>query len=124
MYEVCARRPWPNIRGTFFNFWQQPDKITVNSCIYICYISLERVKLCRHGYMIFARLLNAKMKIHVFKNYMVIYTGRKMDENQGDFKEEQRAFCKFADCWVKAHQKLSLNWIQCTERILFHIEQL
>ena len=44
--------------------------------------------------MIFARLLNAKMKIHVFENYMVIYTGRKMDENQGDFTEEQRAYCK------------------------------
>ena len=28
------------------------------------------------------------------------------------------------DCWVKAHQKLSLNWIQCRERILYHIEQL
>ena len=25
---------------------------------------------------------------------MVIYTGRKMDENQGDFREEQRAYCK------------------------------
>ena len=58
------------------------------------YVSLERVKLCRHGYRIFARLLNAKMKIHVFENYMVLYTGRKMDENQGDFREEQRAFCK------------------------------
>ena len=34
------------------------------------------------------------MKIHVFENYMVIYTGRKMDENQGDFREEQRAYCK------------------------------
>ena len=44
--------------------------------------------------MIFAQLLNAKMKIHVSKNYMVIYTGRKMDENQGDFREEQRAYCK------------------------------
>ena len=34
------------------------------------------------------------MKIHVFENYMVIYTGRKMDESQGDFREEQRAYCK------------------------------
>ena len=25
---------------------------------------------------------------------MVIYTGRKMDENQGDLREEQRAYCK------------------------------
>ena len=37
--------------------------------------------------MIFARLLNAKMKIHVFENYMAVYSGRKMDENQGDFRE-------------------------------------
>ena len=44
--------------------------------------------------MIFVRLLKAKMKIHVFENYMVIYTGKKMDENQGDFREEQRAYCK------------------------------
>ena len=44
--------------------------------------------------MIFARLLNAKMKINIFENYMVIHTGRKMDENQGDFREEQRAYCK------------------------------
>ena len=60
----------------------------------MCYISLERVKLCRHNCMIFARLFNAKMKIHVFENYMVIYTGRKMDDNQGDFREEQWAYCK------------------------------
>ena len=33
------------------------------------------------------------MKILVFENYMVIYIGRKMDENQGDFREEQRAYC-------------------------------
>ena len=64
------------------------------------------------------------MKIHIFENYMVIYTGRKMDENQGDSREEQRAYCKFLGFSVKAHQKLSLNWIQCTERILFHIEKL
>ena len=38
--------------------------------------------------------LNAKMKIHLFENYMVIYIGRKMDKNQVDFREEQRAFCK------------------------------
>ena len=44
--------------------------------------------------MMFARLLNAKMKIHVFENYMVIYNGRKMDENQSDFRGEQRAYCK------------------------------
>ena len=25
---------------------------------------------------------------------MVIYTGRKMDKNQGDFREGQRAYCK------------------------------
>ena len=58
---------------------------------------------------------------------MVIYTGRKMDENQSDFQTLEKSkerIAKFADCWVKAHQKLSLNWIQCTERILFHIEQL
>ena len=60
----------------------------------MCYISLERVKLYHHRCIIFARLLNAKMKIHVFENYMVIYTGRKMEENQGDFREEQRAYCK------------------------------
>ena len=34
------------------------------------------------------------MKIHIFENYMVIYTGRKMDKNQGDFREEQRVYCK------------------------------
>ena len=34
------------------------------------------------------------MKIHVFENYMVIYAGRKIDKNQGDFREEQRAYCK------------------------------
>ena len=34
------------------------------------------------------------MKIHVFENYMVIYTGRKMNKNQGDFREEQRVYCK------------------------------
>ena len=66
----------------------------VSSCIYMCCISLVRVKLCRHGCMIFAQLLNAKMKIHVFENYMVNYTGRKMEENQGDLREEQRAYCK------------------------------
>ena len=54
---------------------------------------MERVKLCCHGCMIFAQLLNTKMKIHVFENFMAIYTG-KMDENQGDFREEQRAYCK------------------------------
>ena len=35
-----------------------------------------------------------KIHVHVFENYMVIYTGRKMDENHGDFREEQRAYCK------------------------------
>ena len=44
--------------------------------------------------MIFAQLLNAKMKIYVFENYMVIYTGRKMNENQGDFREKQRMHCE------------------------------
>ena len=39
--------------------------------------------------MIFAQLLNAKKKMHVFENI-----GRKMDENQGDFRDEQRAYCK------------------------------
>ena len=34
------------------------------------------------------------MKIYVFENYMVFYTGRKMDENHGNFREEQRAYCK------------------------------
>ena len=34
------------------------------------------------------------MEIHVFENYIVIYTGRKMEENQGDFREEQRAYYK------------------------------
>ena len=67
---------------------QQPYEIPVSSCIYMCFISLEKVKLCRHCGMIFARLLNAKIKIHVFGNYMVIYTGRKIDENQDDFREE------------------------------------
>ena len=60
----------------------------------MCYISLKRVKLCRHGCRISALLLNAKMKIHIFENYMVIYTGRKMDKNQGNFREEQREYCK------------------------------
>ena len=64
--------------------------------IHVLYII--RVKLCRYGCMVFARLMNAKMKIHIFENYIVIHTGRKMDENQGDFREEQRAYC-----WVKAH---------------------
>ena len=57
------------------------------------FVRIALVKLCCHGCMIFARLMNAKMKIHVFENYMVIYTGRKMNENQGDFREEQRAYC-------------------------------
>ena len=87
-YFTQVSEPWPV--GLLFISWQQPDKIPC-SCIYMCYISLERVKLCRHGCMIFARLLNAKMKIRVFENYMVIYSGRKMDENQGDFRKEQRA---------------------------------
>ena len=39
-------------------------------------------------------------------------------------EKSKEHIAKFADSWVKAHQKLSLNWIQCTERILFHIEQL
>ena len=64
----------------------------------------------------FCTIIECQMKIHVFENYMVIYTGRKMDE------KKRRA--KFADCWVKARQKLSLNLIQCTERILFHMEHL
>ena len=65
--------------------------------------------------MIFVQLLNVKMKIHIFENYMVTYTGKKMDENQGDFRVEQKKPAKFVDIWVKAHQKLSLNWIQCME---------
>ena len=92
------------IRGVFFNTWRA--KIPVSSCIYMCYISLERVKLCSHGCIIFARLLNAKMKIHLFENYMVIYTGRKIDENQGDFKKEQRAYCKIRRL---LGQKLSIS---------------
>ena len=35
-----------------------------------------------------------EIRLHVFENYIVINTGRKMDENQGDFREEQRAYCK------------------------------
>ena len=62
--------------------------------IHVLYIVGKGRSFVGHGCMIFARLLNAKMKIHVFENYMVIYTGRKMDENQGDFGEEQRAYCK------------------------------
>ena len=60
----------------------------------MCYIPFERGKLCCHGWMIFARLLNAKRKIHIFENYMVIYTGRKMDKIQGDLREEQMPYCK------------------------------
>ena len=76
----------------------------------MCYISLERVKLCRHSCMIFARLLNAKMKIHVFENYMVIYTGRnKWTKIRVTLEKSKERIAKFADCWVKAHQKLSLN---------------
>ena len=72
----------------------------------MCYISLERVKLCHHSSMIFARLLNAFMKIHVFENYMVIYTGRKTDENQGDFREEQRAYCKICGLLDKSASEI------------------
>ena len=39
-------------------------------------------------------------------------------------EKSKECIAKFADRWVKAHEKLSLNWIQCMERILFHIEQL
>ena len=64
------------------------------------------VKLCLHGCMIFARLLNAKMKIHVFEKLMVIYTGRKMDKNQGGFREEQRAYCKIRGLLVKSASEI------------------
>ena len=60
------------------------------------------------------------MKIHVFENYMVIYTSRKMVT----LEKSKESIANFADCWVKGHQKLSLNWIQCKERMLFHTEQL
>ena len=43
--------------------------------------------------MIFARLLNAKMKYTYLKTNS-IYTGRKMAKNQGDFREGQREYCK------------------------------
>ena len=33
---------------------------------------------------------------------MVIYTGRKMDENQGDFREEQRAYCEIRELLGKS----------------------
>ena len=39
-------------------------------------------------------------------------------------EKSKERIAKFADCWEKAHKKLSLNWIQCTERKLFHIEKL
>ena len=62
--------------------------------------------------MIFARSLNVKMKIHVFENYMVIYTGRKMDEQQGDFREEQRAYCKIRGLLGKiASEKFELDTV-------------
>ena len=65
------------------------------------------------------------MKIHVFENYMVIYTGRKMDENQGDFREEQRAYCKIRGLLGKSASEIKseLDTVY-GERILFHIEQL
>ena len=72
----------------------------------MCYISLERVKLCHHGGMVFARLLNAKMKIHVFENYMVIYTGGKMDKNQGDFRVEQREYSKIRGLLCKSTSEI------------------
>ena len=62
--------------------------------------------------MISARLLNAKMKIHVFENYMVIYTGEKWMKIRVTLEKSKERIAKFADCWVKVHQKLSLNWIQ------------
>ena len=34
------------------------------------------------------------MKIHVLENYIVIFTGRKMDKNHGDFREGLRVYCK------------------------------
>ena len=37
-------------------------------------------------------------------------------------EKSKERIAKFADCWVKAHQKLSLNWIQCTERISYFKE--
>ena len=59
--------------------------LNIGILLYMCYISPKGI---------FARLLNAKMKIYVFENYMLIYTGRKMDENQGNVREEQREYCK------------------------------
>ena len=56
--------------------------------------------------MIFARLLNAKMKIHVFENYMVIYACRKIDKNQGDFREEQRTYCKIPELLGKSASEI------------------
>ena len=65
------------------------------------------------------------MKIHIFENYMVIYTGRKNGWKSGwTLEKSKECIAKFVDCWLGAHPKLSLNWIRCTERILFHIEQL
>ena len=56
--------------------------------------------------MNFARLLNAKMKIHVFENYKLLYTGRKMDKNQGDFREEQRVYCKICGLLGKSASEI------------------
>ena len=46
------------------------------------------------------------MKIHVFENYTVIYTGRKMDENQGDFREEHGAYCKICGLLRKSASEI------------------
>ena len=65
------------------------------------------------------------MKTHIFDNYMVIYTGRKNGRKiRVTLEKSKERIAKFTDCWVKTHQNLSLNWIQWTEKILFHIEWL
>ena len=56
--------------------------------------------------MIFARLLNAKIKLHVFKNYMVKWTKIRVT-----LERSKERIAKFAECWVKDHQKLSLDTV-------------
>ena len=64
--------------------------------MYMCYVSLERVKLCHHGCMIFARLLNAKMKIHVFEKFILV---EKWTEIRVTLEKSKERIAKFTDCW-------------------------
>ena len=100
---------------------QQPDKIPVSSCIYMCYIALERVKLCHHGCTII-ECQNENTRI--WKLHGNLYWLKKWMKIRMILEKSKECIAKFADCWVKTHQKLSLNRMQCTERILFHKEQL